>query len=463
MFGREKNIKTALCNAAQIITLDLFVYLFYNIVMLAGFAYECIEKFEKLALAVSGGKDSMAMLNTFLQSLDKDRFFVVTVHHNLRGEEGKRDRDFVVDFCRQKGVECIVYEEDIPTFCADNKYTVEQGARIRRRQIFKELVYTRKAQRVVTAHHLSDNVESILMHIFRGSGLKGLCGMNLDDGILLRPMLDCSREGIDDYVNKYEIPFVEDSTNASVDYTRNRLRREIIPLIKTVYGGLDNNVARLSQRAEEIFNYIDGNCRDFSVSDGEVAIPLAVFYKEDAIVAQTVINAVDSITTRVDLTSKHIQAIRSLKDKQSGASVDLPFHLKAYRQSDCVALAFEEKREYSGIIDGYGKYDLGDRVLTVSKEYKDGLVCDLDKLKGCEIRNRRQGDTFKRYKGGSKSLGDYFTDKKVPKRLRDNAVVLAKDNVVYLLPEYEISDFVKVDENTQNKAYIGIAQKGGNL
>ena len=428
--------------------------------MLEGFAYDSVKKFEKLALAVSGGKDSMAMLYTFLQSVDKDRFFVLTVHHNLRGDEGKRDRDFVVDFCKKSDVECLVYEEDIPTFCADNKYTVEQGARIRRRQIFKELVDTRKAQRVVTAHHLSDNVESVLMHIFRGSGLKGLCGMSLDDGSLLRPMLDCSREGIDNYIAKYEIPYVEDSTNASVDYTRNRLRREIIPLIKSVYGGLDNNVARLSQRAEEIWQYLDNDCRNFSILDGEVLIPIDVFDRQDAIVAQTVINAVDSITTRVDLTSKHIEAIRALKDKQSGASVDLPFNLKAHRQSDCVALAFEEKKEYVGIIDGYGEYDLGDRVLTLSKEYKQGLVCDLDKLKGCEIRNRRQGDTFKRYKGGSKSLGDYFTDKKVPKRLRDNAVVIAKEGVVYLLPEYEISDIVKVDDSTRNKAYIGITQKG---
>ncbi|MBD5086210.1 MAG: tRNA lysidine(34) synthetase TilS [Clostridiales bacterium] len=428
--------------------------------MLEGFAYAYIEKFEKLALAVSGGKDSMAMLNAFLKSVDKDKFFVVTVHHNLRGDEGKRDRDFVVEFCQKNNLECLVYEEDIPTFCADNKYTVEQGARIRRRQIFKDLVDSRKAQRVVTAHHLSDNVESILMHIFRGSGLKGLCGMSLDDGALLRPMLDCTRESIDEYIEKCEIPYVEDSTNASVDYTRNRLRREIIPLIKSVYGGLDVNVARLSQRAEEIWQYIDGFCSNFRVLDGEVLIPIRVFDKEDAIVAQTVINAVDSITSRVDLTSKHIEAIRALKGKQSGASVALPFNLKAHRQSDCVALAFVEKKEYSGIIDGYGDYDLGDRILTISKEYKDGLVCDLDKLKGSVIRNRRQGDNFKRYKGGSKSLGDYFTDKKVPKRLRDNVVVVAKESVVYLLPEYEISDYIKVDDSTINKAYISIRQKG---
>ncbi|MDE7337579.1 MAG: tRNA lysidine(34) synthetase TilS [Clostridia bacterium] len=427
--------------------------------MLDGFDYRYLKKFDKLALAVSGGRDSMVMLDAISRNFDKDNFFVITVHHNLRGDEGKRDRDFVAQYCADRGIECEIYEEDIPAFCAENGYTVEQGARIRRREIFVNTVSTGRAQRVVTAHHLSDNVESILMHVFRGSGLKGLCGMSLDDGILLRPMLGCTRDNINAYVEMKDVPFVEDSTNESVDYTRNRLRREIIPLIKKVYGGLDNNVARLSQRAGEIFSFLDGYCRNFIVSEGEARIPLEVFDEDDAVVSQTVINAVDRITTRVDLTSKHIESIRSLKDKQNGASVDLPFNLKAHRQSDCVALALGEKREYCGVINGYGEYDLGDRLLILSPEYKEGLVCNLDKLDGCEIRNRRQGDVFKRFKGGSKSLGDYFTDAKIPKRLRDNVVVVAKDSVVYLLPEYEISDQVKVDENTLNKAYISVVKK----
>lgn len=427
--------------------------------MLNGFAYGVVKRFKKLALAVSGGKDSMALLHALRETMDVDSFFVVTVHHNLRGDEGRRDRDFVVGYCKENGIECIVYEEDIPAFCAQGGYTVEQGARLRRREIFKSLVSDCKAERVVTAHHLSDNVESILMHVFRGSGLKGLCGMSMDDGVLLRPMLECTREDIDGFIVDNEIPYVEDSTNLCVDYTRNRVRREIIPLIKSVYGGLDNNISRLSERAAEIGEFLDTYCRDFQEKDGAICIPLAAFEKSDAVVSQTVINAVDTITTRVDLTSKHIAAIRALKDKSSGASIDLPFSLKAYRQSDCIALAFGQKCEYVGMIDGYGEYGLGNKILILSSEENDGLVCDLDKLIGCEIRNRRQGDKFRRYKGGNKSLGDYFTDIKIPNRLRDGVIVVAKGNVVCLLPEYEIADCVKVDEDTVRKAYVSVVKK----
>ena len=104
---------------------------------------DLLNSFERLALAISGGKDSMALLHFAIHNLDKEKFFVVTVHHNLRGEEGERDRDFVKNYCEENGVECRVYEEKIKEFCEENGYTIEQGARIRRREIFKELVNRR--------------------------------------------------------------------------------------------------------------------------------------------------------------------------------------------------------------------------------------------------------------------------------------------------------------------------------
>jgi len=418
-----------------------------------------ISKFEKLALAVSGGRDSMALLNWFSNNVDKCRFFVVTVHHNLRGDEGRRDRDFVREYCVQNGIDCQIFEEDIPAFCAAHGYTVEQGARIRRREIFKDITAKGNAQRVVTAHHLSDQVESVLMHIFRGSGIAGLKGMSIDDGVLLRPMLDVSREQIDAYVLSQSVPYVDDSSNDCVDYTRNKLRKEIIPLIKQVYSGLENNVAGLAKRAAETYGFIDRFCRDYRVENDGVYIPVAVLTGERAIAAQSVVNAVESITTRVDLTAKHIDSIISLATKANGASVSLPFSLKAHRDCDCVVLALDSAAQYSAIIDGYGEYDLGEKILIISQKQTGKLRCDLDKLIGCVIRNRKTGDTFKRYKGGSKSLGDYLTDIKAPKRKRDALIVAAKESKVLLLPDYEISDWVKVDENTEQIAYISVKDK----
>ncbi|MDE5755516.1 MAG: tRNA lysidine(34) synthetase TilS [Clostridia bacterium] len=415
--------------------------------------------FDKLALAISGGRDSMALLYWFCHNFSKDKFFVVTVHHNLRGDEGRRDRDFVLEYCKSFGVKCKAYEEDIPSFCKAGGYTIEQGARIRRRQIFASIVENKEAQRVVTAHHAQDQVESILMHIFRGSGLKGLRGMSLDDGVLIRPMLKVSREQVEEYIIANGIPYVDDSSNDSGDYTRNKLRLQILPLIRQAYGGVDNNILRLAERANEVCEYLDGQSVSFTLKQGEVYIHLDVLKGERVIAANTVINAVDAITTRVDLTQKHIDAILALKDKPTGASASLPFSLTAHREGEYVVLAKVKEITYSGRIEGYGDYDLGEEILRLSKEQIGKLRCDLDKLSGCDVRNRKDGDTFKRYKGATKSLGDYLTDIKVPKRSRDSIVVLAKQNVVYALPQYEIADIVKVDEDTKNIAYMAMIPK----
>lgn len=440
-------------------SIDLSQQLYYNKSMLDDYLSNYIRSFDKLALAVSGGRDSMAMLAWFCNNVPKSKFFVITVSHNLRGEEGLRDRDFVVDYCKKEGIQCEVYEEDIPKFCKENNYTVEQGARIRRREIFADTVLSKRASRVVLAHHMQDQVESILMHVFRGSGIRGLKGMSLDDGVLLRPMLNVPREDIERYVGQNDVPYVDDSTNSEENYTRNKLRNQIMPLIRQAYGGVDGNIIRLSRLAKEVGDYLDKSSRNFEVKDGEVFIPIEALKGEHVIAAGTVVNAVDSITTRVDLTSKHIQLVISLADKESGASIALPFGLSAHKESAYVVLAVAKTIAYSGKIDGYGSYDLRDRTLVVSEEKRGRLRCDIDKLNGCEIRNRRAGDVFKRFKGGSKSLGDYFTDVKVPKRNRDNVVVLAKGADVYALPEYEIGDIVKIDETTQRVAYLDIIKK----
>lgn len=425
--------------------------------MLDGIEKEGLSQFDRVALAVSGGKDSMSLLYYFLENFDKSKFFAITVHHNLRGKEGERDRDFVVDFCKAHGVECMVFEEDIPSFCTANGYTVEQGARIRRRQIFADLVKSGKAQRVVTAHHCDDQVESILMHVFRGSGIRGLCGMEFDDGVLLRPYLHVLRGQIDEYVEAKKVPYVDDSTNFCVDYTRNKVRREIIPLIAKAYPNFQSNIVRLGERAKEIFGYIDSKSREYQVKDGAAYISDGVLRGDRVIASQTIINAVDAVTTRVDLTAKHIDSVIALADKQSGASVNLPFGLVAHKENKGVCLALDDKKEYSGKIVGYGEYPLGDKVLVISPdEIPKALRCDLDKITGADIRNRRDGDSFQRYKGARKSLGDYFTDIKLARRLRDNAVVVAKENTVLLLPEYEISDEVKIDAATERAAYVQV-------
>ncbi len=415
---------------------------------------ELFQGFSKLVFAISGGKDSMALLHWAINNLNHDNFSVVTIHHNLRGQEGERDRDFVVDYCAKNGIKCEVFEEQIKPFCKEHGYTIEQGARIRRREIFKELVLSKKADRVVTAHQKDDQIESILMHIFRGSGIKGLCGMEKDDGILLRPMLNVSSEEIKDYLKDNNVPFVQDSTNFELEYSRNKIRNVVLKEIQEVYPNAGDNILRLSDISIKTQAYIDAHTPKYTKEVDGVSLKIDDLKNKDILSSQAIINAVDAVSTRVDLEKGHIEDIFSLTKKESGKQVDLPFNTMATREYDKIVFCKKEQKPFESIPFSIGNFVLGDWLVEISKDNNGGLRADLDKIKDSIICQRTKGMTFKRYKGGTKSLGDYLTDIKAPKRIRDYLPIIAKNQDVFAVLPYEIADCVAINDGTKEVVYI---------
>ena len=415
---------------------------------------ELLRRFNRLVFAISGGKDSMALLHFAKNNLNPDNFSVITIHHNLRGAEGERDRDFVKDYCSKNNIDCIVYEEQIKKFCEDNGYTIEQGARIRRREIFKEIVSSGQAERVVTAHQKDDQVESILMHIFRGTGIKGLCGMPEDDGIIIRPMLDCSGDEIKDYLKDNNIPFVQDSTNQDLDYTRNMVRNLIIPDIKKAYDGAGENILRLSEISKKMQEYLDNNTPKAEMTIDGAYLSIEDIKARDIIASQAVINAVDKVSTRVDLEKGHIEAIFDLIDKENGAQVYLPFDTVAIKEYEKILFTKAKLMDIEEQELRLGDIYTGEWKINVSDKDNGGLRMDKSMLEGAKIVKRQPGMMFKRYKGGTKSLGDYLTDIKVPKRIRDYLPIIVKNRDVCAVLPYEIADFVAINDKTKEIIYI---------
>ena len=396
----------------------------------------------------------MALLHFAKQNLDKDKFSVITIHHNLRGSEGERDRDFVKDYCSKNNIPCVVYEEQIKPFCEENGYTIEQGARIRRRAIFRELVESKKADRVVTAHQKDDQIESILMHIFRGSGIKGLCGMSEDDGIILRPMLNCSSQEIQDYLKDNNIEYVQDSTNQDLDYSRNMVRNVIIKDIEKAYKGAGDNILRLSSTAKDMQAYINDNApRVIDTQDGAY-LNISDIKDGGILATQGIINAIDKVSTRVDLEKVHIDAIYDLINKENGAKVNLPFNTIAIKEYEKILFTKANLKEIEDKDLTIGDIYTGEWKINVSTKDNGGLRVDADVVKGAKITKRKEGVAFKRYKGGTKSLGDYLTDIKVPKRLRDYLPIIVKNQDVFAVLPYEIADKAAISSNTKEILYI---------
>lgn len=230
----------------------------------------------KLLLCVSGGADSMALLHAC--SRCGYDFLVVHCDFHLRGEESERDREFVVAACERLGVECVQVHFDVKEYMREHGVSEEMACRELRYAEFRRLKEERGCVRIVTAHNRDDNDETMLLNLFRGTGVSGLCGMRADTGEIARPLLEVSRREIEEYLALAGERYIIDSSNLSVEYKRNFIRRELLPLIRQKWPGLDKallrtrrNMAACERALESITNNLQKEADFLSAENYEAA------------------------------------------------------------------------------------------------------------------------------------------------------------------------------------------------
>jgi tRNA(Ile)-lysidine synthase len=199
----------------------------------------------EIVVGVSGGADSTALL-VALHAVGKP-LFAVTCDFHLRGEESTRDRRFVGSLCRRLGVECLEADIDVEGWRREHGGSVEMACRDTRYALFRRTLRERGAARIAVAHNADDNVETLLLNLFRGTGIEGLRGMEPDTGEIIRPLLGIGRRGILEYLAEKGEEFVTDSTNLESEYRRNFIRNRVLPLIEERWPGMRDAVA-LTQR-----------------------------------------------------------------------------------------------------------------------------------------------------------------------------------------------------------------------
>lgn len=208
----------------------------------------------KILAAVSGGKDSMCMLDI----LTKQGYDIIVAHfnHNMRGSESDRDELFVSDFCNMHGIMCITEK-------TSDVLVSEEDARKARYDFLCRCAKDHECDFIATAHTKSDNAETILLNITRGTGIKGICGIPAKRDNIIRPILNMTDDDVLNYNRKNAVPFIEDSSNNSDDYSRNIIRHKVIPVLKEINPNVVESIYRLSllaQYDEEFFDrYLDGS------------------------------------------------------------------------------------------------------------------------------------------------------------------------------------------------------------
>ncbi|MDD3831781.1 MAG: tRNA lysidine(34) synthetase TilS [Clostridia bacterium] len=406
---------------------------------------------QSVVLAVSGGVDSMVMLDLFAKQYE-GTFCVATVNHLIR-DNALHDCNLVKQYCDKLCVDCTILTVDVPTHARDNKLSLETSARILRRNVLRQFAGGRV---LCLAHNKNDQVETILMHILRGSGVKGGVGMSYYADDIYRPLLLTSRQDIEQYAQDNNVPYAHDYTNDDTSYKRNYVRHQVLPILTQVNPNALDNIAKFGRHLgedEEMFRNIIGviyvnNPPTFF--PGGVTFDVKLLTLARSLSTRILFDMFQQLGYCVDIEAKHIEDIIGLANKQVSKSIDLPFGLTATRGYDDVTI---EKRQEAilycdSVAFGIGKVAVGNSIIAVSKQ-GTGHQFDIAKVPSDScFRTRREGDMFTKFGGGTKKLKDYLIDKKIPVNMRDQLILLAHGQDILAIVGVEISDSIRTDNNS---------------
>lgn len=443
----------------------------YTLIMKLNADFNLITKGETVAVALSGGKDSMSLLHLLLQNAERLQITVkaINVEHGIRGEESLSDTAFCVSQSAALGVSIKTYSVDAPKFAREHGVSLEEAARTLRYDCFKDALDCGFADKIATAHHKNDQAETILLNVFRGSGLSGARGMEhqTQSGSIIRPLLSVLSAEIDLYADFYKIPFVTDSSNLDTTISRNYLRREILPRVLSRFPGAVDGIVRFGNIAGADDEYLYALAKEQLAIDGEsasiaISAPSPIF-------ARAAILAMKHIGVLKDYTARHVASIEKLKTLETGKEISLPSGGKAVREYDKIVFYASQPETpfFFALEEGSfvaGKYEITIEKIDLEKfrESKKSrysaingsafkfveIYADCEKCANAEIRPPKKGDIFKKLGGGSKSLKKHLIDRKIPKTVRESLPVIARGANVLAVCGVEISETAKVDENT---------------
>ncbi len=408
---------------------------------------------DSVVVALSGGADSVALLYSLnsIKEIYNITLYACHINHLIRGDEAYRDEQFVVSLCKSLGIELFVKRVDVPLLAKEEKLSLELCGRKVRYEFFHELSEKLNAK-VATAHTASDNVETVLYNIARGTSLNGLCGIKPVRDYIIRPLILCSRDDVERYCNDNLLEYVTDSTNLSDDYTRNNIRHNAVPTLKSINADLEATVARMCSSLTDIKKLIDEysekelkNCK---TKDGYSAEKLLSL--DNAILSSVLCMIAEK--NKVLLSGRHVELITDCL--QNGGCVDLYGDYRAVCKQGVFRIVNTAKEKVD--IDMafkdccFVEYISQEEIKNINKNFLNNLIsCDII-TDDTRIRTKREGDTFTFYKRNvTKTLKKLLNEMKVPAENRDSLLVVANDSTVLWLEGVGTSKQGRADERSR--------------
>ncbi|HEV8503928.1 MAG TPA: tRNA lysidine(34) synthetase TilS [Chitinophagaceae bacterium] len=452
---------------------------------------------DKLILAVSGGVDSVVLCELCKQA--GYNFLIAHCNFRLRGKESERDKEFVIAVGDRYGVEVMVKDFDTEKYAQESKKGIQEAARDLRYEWFGEIVsressvvsressnvksetsrvkhqkedsshVSRLTSHVLTAHHADDNIETITMNFFRGTGLHGLEGIPVMHQYIRRPLLPFWKEELIQFARENNLEFVEDSSNQSTKYTRNLFRNEIIPLVSKVYPQAKTNLLDNISRFHEIQKLYQTSVKEFKrklckVKNDEVHIPIKqlMSYHNRALIFE--------IISEYGFTEKQVDEVIKLAEAESGKFIQspaAPHRIIKFRNWFIISMHQPEKSEII-IIDEktknvqFSSFNLQFSILQNSnlKPETSNLFACLDTneiIYPLILRKWKQGDYF--YPLGmkkKKKLARFFIDQKLSKTEREKTWVIEMNKKIVWVVGLRIDDRFRITEKTKTILKISL-------
>ena len=416
---------------------------------------EFLEKYRgrRVAVAVSGGADSICLLQIFYENASayKIALSAVTCEHGIRGEESLRDLEFIKVFCAERGIPLYIFSADVPARASVSQRGLEEEGRAFRYECFEKILNEGKADFVATAHHGGDLAETVLFRLARGTSLSGIDAIRERGGIV-RPFLGVSKEEILGYLHERGISFMTDETNGDEKYSRNAIRKNVLPALENIVHGAGAHIAEFARRAGEDDAYLQ-SLADRAIRRGQGEIFISADLSRPLFM-RAAVRAISELGGR-DYGERLLCEIEKLQVLQSGKKVCFSGIEAVKEKNEIVFLKqcgrFTEELPFSEGVFEAGKF----RVRIGQREEHGALYADFNGIPaGCVIRTRREGDRFTPFGGREKSLKKFLTDKKIPARIGAEIPLIAKGNTVYAVFGVEISDRIKVTQNTTRRIYF---------
>lgn len=394
----------------------------------------------KMLVGLSGGADSMALCSVLLVLRSRGQVMLEAVHvnHGLRGQAADEDEAFVTDFCGKQNIPCSVYHLTPPANPG------EGWAREARYAAFRKAMEQSSADALVLAHHREDQAETLLMHLMRGTGLDGLCGMRqqsqMNGMTVLRPLLHVSKAEMMDALQKAGQPWREDTSNATDAYLRNRVRHQVMPLLETLAPGIAERMGQTAELLQWDSDALNMLAQEQMPTDLGTYLPLSLLQKQMPAVRTRMLRLWWQSQCHSVLDAPHTQGLASLLDVPVGTQYTLPQDVKAYRGYTHLHLVGEKKPCTPVNVHGAGCYAMNNVKLTIGSVASapgNGKTCQAlptAMVQDAVLRTRQEGDFIRPFgQEGRQSLQDYLVDHKIDAPFRDQLPLFCMGQEVLLV------------------------------